>query len=66
VIDGSPSRQELGLALAWPAIQVQLLVSTAWGAAYYREVSGGPAIAGLLAGSAAVVAGFTLLAAAKG
>jgi hypothetical protein len=60
------SPQELGLALAWPAIQVQLLVSAAWGAAYYGEAAGGAAIAGLLAGSAAVVAGFALLAAARG
>jgi hypothetical protein len=27
--------QNLGLVLVWPAIQVQLLVSTAWGASHY-------------------------------
>ncbi len=58
--------QELGLALAWPACQAQLLVSTAWGALYYGEVRGRRAFAGLLAGSAAVVAGVAALAAAKG
>ena len=28
------------MALAWPLIQCQLLVSTAWGALYYREQRG--------------------------
>lgn len=58
--------QELGLALAWPAVQAQLLVSTAWGALHYGEVHGVGAFGGLLAGSAAVVGGVALLAAAKG
>ena len=53
------------MALAWPAVQVQLLVSTAWGAAWYRETRSTSASAALLAASAAVVGGVACLARAK-
>ena len=49
------------MALAWPLIQCQLLVSTAWGALYYREQSGRRQIGGMVAATALVVAGAVLL-----
>lgn len=58
--------QKLGMAVAWPAVQVQLLVSTVWGAVWYREIRSTRAGAALLGASASVVAGVVCLARAKG
>jgi glucose uptake protein GlcU len=49
------------MALAWPLIQCQLLVSTAWGALYYREQSGPRHIGGILAATALVIVGAVML-----
>ena len=49
------------MALAWPLIQCQLLVSTAWGALYYGEQSGPQHIGGMLAATALVIVGAVML-----
>ena len=49
------------MALAWPLIQCQLLVSTAWGALYYCEQSGRRQIGGMVAATGLVIVGAVLL-----
>ena len=61
MLTGILATERLGLALAWPLIQCQLLVSTAWGALYYGEQRGPRQIGGVAAATALVVAGAVLL-----
>ena len=58
---GILATRELGLALAWPLIQCQLLVSSAWGALYYREQRGVCQLGGMAGATACVVLGASLL-----
>ena len=60
MLTGILATEQLGMALAWPLIQCQLLVSTAWGALYYGEQSGPRQIAGMLAATMLVIAGAVL------
>ena len=58
---GILATERLGMALAWPLIQCQLLVSTAWGALYYREQTGPRHIGGILAATLLVIIGAVML-----
>jgi len=51
----------LGVAVGWPLVQCQLVVSTSWGVWYYREVRGRKAIAGFFASAAFVLFGVIML-----
>ena len=51
----------LGVAIGWPLVQCQLVVSTAWGMWYYREVQGRAAILGFSASTFLVLPGVVLL-----
>ncbi|CAM6095212.1 unnamed protein product [Calypogeia fissa] len=53
--------QYLGLALGWPLVQCQLLVSAMWAVFYYEEVSGRKAASILLASCGLVVVGAIML-----
>ena len=57
--------QLLDLTVAWPLVQCQLLVSTAWGIFYYHEVTGRKRIAMVIGSSLVVVIGVLLLSLAK-
>ncbi len=58
--------QLMDLTIAWPLVQCQLLISTAWGIFYYREVQGRRTIAMVIGASFVVVLGVLLLSLAKG
>lgn len=58
---GTLATEQLGIALAWPLIQCQLLVSSAWGVAYYREQRGVRQVGAVGAATCCIVAGATLL-----
>ena len=57
--------QLLDLTVAWPLVQCQLLVSTAWRIFYYHEVTGRKRIAMVIGSSLVVVIGVLLLSLAK-
>ena len=52
---------KLGVAIGWPLVQCQLVVSTTWGVWYYREVRGRKAIAGFFASALFVLFGVIML-----
>tara|TARA_B100001540_G_scaffold312257_1_gene333063 strand:+ start:150 stop:1223 length:1074 start_codon:yes stop_codon:yes gene_type:complete len=52
---------KLGVAIGWPLVQCQLVVSTSWGVWYYREVRGRKAIAGFFASALFVLFGVIML-----
>jgi glucose uptake protein GlcU len=51
----------LGVAIGWPLVQCQLVVSTTWGVWYYREVRGRRAISGFFASALLVLFGVIML-----
>ncbi|KAL3683364.1 hypothetical protein R1sor_001386 [Riccia sorocarpa] len=53
--------QYLGMALGWPLVQCQLLVSAMWSVFYYEEVSGKKAASVLLGSCGLVVVGAMML-----
>jgi len=57
--------QLLDLTVAWPLVQCQLLVSTAWGIFYYHEVQGRQRIAMVVGSSLVVVVGVLFLSLSK-
>ncbi|QDZ24882.1 hypothetical protein HOP50_15g74250 [Chloropicon primus] len=57
--------QLLDLTVAWPLVQCQLLVSTAWGIFYYHEVQGTQRIAMVVGSSFVVVLGVLFLSMSK-
>jgi len=58
---GTLATEQLGYALAWPLVQCQLLVSSAWGVAYYKEQRGMRQVAAMCAATCFIVVGATLL-----
>eukprot|EP00899_Mesostigma_viride_P017118 jgi/Mesvir1/25407/Mv01441-RA.1 len=53
--------QYLGMAVGWPLVQCQLLVSGLWGIFYYEEVTGSRAIALFFLSALVVLAGVVML-----
>lgn len=53
--------QALGIAVAWPVVQCNLVVSSLWGILYYREVSEMQSVASFFAATAVVLVGVVLL-----
>mmetsp|Transcript_15923 Transcript_15923/g.50037 ORF Transcript_15923/g.50037 Transcript_15923/m.50037 type:complete len:333 (+) Transcript_15923:125-1123(+) len=51
----------LGMAIGWPLVQCQLIVSGLWGVLYYREVEGRRTIGLFMASSAVLLMGVVLL-----
>ena len=58
---GTLAAAQLGIALAWPLVQCQLLVSTAWGLLYYREQRDARQMAAVAGATCCIVAGAALL-----
>jgi Transmembrane family, TMEM144 of transporters len=55
----------LGMAIAFPLVQCNLVVSSLWGILYYREVQGASAVAAFFASTGVVLLGVLLLGLAK-
>eukprot|EP00192_Tetraselmis_astigmatica_P013260 CAMPEP_0117671826 /NCGR_PEP_ID=MMETSP0804-20121206/13559_1 /TAXON_ID=1074897 /ORGANISM="Tetraselmis astigmatica, Strain CCMP880" /LENGTH=325 /DNA_ID=CAMNT_0005480349 /DNA_START=368 /DNA_END=1346 /DNA_ORIENTATION=- len=53
--------QYLGLAVGWPLVQCQLIVSTTWSIVYFKELTDPPSIACFALSSIAVLAGVIML-----
>jgi glucose uptake protein GlcU len=53
--------QHLGLAVGWPLVQCQLIVSTVWGIVYYKEVTGAAAVGVFVTSALVVLAGVVVL-----
>jgi glucose uptake protein GlcU len=53
--------QFLGLAVGWPLVQCQLLVSTAWGILYFRELTDTYSVSVTCVSSVFVLAGVIIL-----
>lgn len=53
--------QHLGLAVGWPLVQCQLIVSTVWGIVYYKEVTGATAVGVFVTSALVVLAGVVVL-----
>ncbi|KAK3236895.1 hypothetical protein CYMTET_52990, partial [Cymbomonas tetramitiformis] len=53
--------QYLGMALGWPLVQCQLIVSTLWGVFYYEEITGSRSIVVLLLSSLLMLLGVIIL-----
>jgi hypothetical protein len=53
--------QHLGLAVGWPLVQCQLIVSTVWGIFYYREVTGAAPVGMFFISALVVLSGVVIL-----
>lgn len=52
----------LGMAIGWPLVQCNLIVSSAWGVFYYKEVEGRQPIIMFVLSTVVVILGMALLA----
>lgn len=55
--------QYLGLALGWPLVQCQLIVSSLWAIVYYREIQGWITVVIFIVSTALILVGVFILAA---